>query len=57
MVQTNWIPPVSKPNGVTVRISSRHGDERVQDQPQHEEDLEEGEVEFGDAEVAHCQDV
>lgn len=38
-----------------MRIATDHGDEREHDQPDHEDNLEDSQVELGNTEVAHRQ--
>ena len=54
---TNWVVPVSESNGITVGIAAHHGDERIENQAQHQEYLEERQVELSNAEVTNCKDV
>lgn len=54
---TYRILPVSKPIRVVLRVSTDHRDEGVPHQAEHEENLEEGQVEFSDSKVANCQTI
>lgn len=49
--------PVAEAVAVVDGVAAQHGDKGEEEQAQHQQDLEDGQVELGDAKVAHGGDV
>lgn len=48
------LPPIPEAVRIVKRIAADHGDESEEEQPNHQENLEDGHVELRDAKVTHC---
>lgn len=49
--------PIAETIHIVQRISAHHGDKGITEEPEHKQDLEDGQVKLGDAEIAYSNDV